>query len=112
MPANTVGILFDFGSSQASSSVQVGLRAVFGRINVCSEFLSNRNYFEKRCCPRPERLDLRMVLDTRTTVQFFETEVVHLVNEQYYCVCRGFWVIKPKWSPGIILQRLVWIFDF
>ena len=106
--SNIFGVLFDFGSSQASASVEVGVRAVFGRINVLSRYLSTVNYFEKRSSPRPERLDLGLVLEARTTVEFFEAEVVHLVNEQNYCICGGFGVTKSLFIAT--LQGLVWIY--
>ena len=109
--ANIVGVLFDFGTSQASTAVEVAVLGVFPRINVFSGLLSIVNYPPKRCGPGPERLDFGFVLDARTAVEFFEAEVVHLVNEQNYCVGRGCGVFQSKWRLWVQLQRLVWIGD-
>ena len=107
--ANIVRILFDFGSSQASSSVIFGHRAIFLYIDVFSEILRILNYFVKRCSPRPKRLDFGLVLDARTSVEFFEAEAIHLVYEQDYSIRRFFGVTKSLITT--ILKRPIWIFD-
>ena len=55
--ANTVGVLFEFGSSQASAAEQVAVIRVFLSLNVFSVSLSLFNYFVKCSSPWPERVD-------------------------------------------------------
>ena len=78
--ANIVWVLFDFGSSQAASSVEATVLRVFLRVNVFSVLLSIFNYFIERCSPSSECLHFGLVLQARTTVQLLEAEAVHLVN--------------------------------